>query len=91
MAGFVARQDNFEFQGTVVFVSPPLDVSAAVLLWSVVVKPAPGHEAAATSSDGNVNPGGTVTCAVAVRQTLATWGDMLQMLGAATGQRCDGP
>lgn len=87
MPSYIVRQDNFGFRGTLLSVLTPLDVSAPVLMWSLIIKPAPGHEAVATTANGVANPDGNVTCQVAVPQTKAPWGSMMQMLGAGIGRR----
>lgn len=89
MANFIVQQDPFEFLGTVVSSVPPLfdGTPNAVLRWTIVVKPAPGHEAAATNQNGMVNPSGTVDCTVAVDQEVASWSQLLPLLSDTLGQR----
>jgi len=48
--------------------------------WTVLIKPDPPHAALLTTRNGITNIGGTITCTVAVDDTLVSWSMLLPLL-----------
>lgn len=89
MTHLALRQDEFSFSGTVISMWPPVPgpTGSEVLRWSIVVRPGPGQQAAATNQNGVLNPGGTVTCSVAIDPAVIVWGKLLTLFSGAIGRK----